>query len=435
MKKKALITVPISIILVAMIVASFVLINMKPSTGNVKKGQRLAEYTKSAVVRIIDYAVVTWQYSGTDSRVSDVLNQVGNQTSISSSGSGAIISSDGYIVTNGHVVEFSHQMSDKDLVNTAFEQFVTQVAKAYNWDVTQTYNYILPDMGYTMGQKGTKVYLPAVKEPLDADVKIYSAPIGQGKDVAVLKIAGENYPTISLGDSNDIENQENIWAIGYPAAADSDVLSSDSLLESTMNGGQISSTSKTTDTGSPVIQINAATTHGNSGGPVINDKGQIIGLLTFRGDTVNGQEVQGFNFAVPVNTVKEFVNQAGARNTKSSTKTLFIEALNLYWGGYYKEALAKFEAVQRIYPNQADIKKYISDSEQKLDSGKTLWSEYKTTFFIVDGIAALIVIGLLLFTFVFGNKPKKMPVVSSGGSRIVAMSFCEPRSCIGRLSS
>jgi serine protease Do len=178
-----------------------------------------------------------------------------------------------------------------------------------------------------------------------------------------------------------------------------------------MNAGQISATSKKTEQGSPVIQINAAATHGNSGGPVINAKGEIIGLLTFRGDTVNGQEVQGFNFAVPVNTVKEFVNQAGAKNAKSDTDILYQEGLNLYWGGYYKHALEKFEAVQRIYPNHSEIKQFIANSEKKMGSSKTLWSDYATIFYIVDGVSGLLILVLLLFTFAF--RPKQQAVAAA----------------------
>jgi hypothetical protein len=258
-----------------------------------------------------------------------------------------------------------------------------------------------------------KVVLPG-GDVLDGEVKSYGAPINEGKDVAVLKIEGKNLPTLPLGNSDDIQNQDNIWVSGYPAAADSDLLSPDSSLVSSMNAGQISATSKKTDQGSPVIQINAAATHGNSGGPVINEKGQIIGLLTFRGDTVNGQEVQGFNFAVPVNTVKEFVNQAGVRNTQSETDKLYQEGLELYWGGYYKHALEKFEAVQRIYPNHSEIKQYISNTEKKMGSSKTLWSDYSTIFYIVDGVSGLIILILLVFTFAVKPKQTAVSAPSAG---------------------
>lgn len=411
MKKKALFTIPISLLLIAVIITSFFLINIKPAEGKIAKAQKLAEYTKPAVVRIVDYTVVSWQFNNSDDpEVIAILEQLNNQSVVGGSGSGAIISSDGYIVTNAHVVEAT-QKKDEDIANEAFEQLVSIVADYFKVDYETAYNYMVAYTQYTDIQRVLKVVLPG-GDVLDGEVKSYGAPINEGKDVAVLKIEGKNLPTIPLGNSDDIQNQDNIWVSGYPAAADSDLLSPDSSLVSSMTAGQISATSKKTEQGSPVIQINAAATHGNSGGPVINDKGQIIGLLTFRGDTVNGQEVQGFNFAVPVNTVREFVNQAGVRNTKSETDKLFQEGLELYWGGYYKHALEKFEAVQRIYPNHSEIKQYIANAEKKVESSKMLWSDYATTFYIVDGVAGLLVLILLVFTFVGGKSKSSAPAVA-----------------------
>ena len=344
--------------------------------------------------------------------VDSLLQELNYQTIIGGSGSGAIINSDGYIVTNAHVVE-SSQMEEVDLATAGLEQLASIVADYYQEDYEIAYEYLWTFTQYTKVTRVLKVILPG-GDVLDGEVKSYGAPINDGKDVAVLKIEGKNLPTLTLGDSETIEDQNNIWVIGYPAAADSDLLSPDSSLESSMNAGQISATSKKTEQGSPVIQINAASTHGNSGGPVINDKGEIIGLLTFRGDTVNGQEVQGFNFAVPVNTVKEFVNQAGAKNTSSRTDKLYKEGLMLYWGGYYKNALEKFEAVERIFPNHSEVKQYISNSEKKIDDSKILWSEYKTLFLVVDGVLGLLIILLMVFTFVL--KPKVAVATNSAGT-------------------
>ncbi|OCA81268.1 serine protease [Bacillus wudalianchiensis] len=402
MKKRALFTVPISILLIAVIVTSFFLLSLKPNATGISQAQKLSEYSKPAVVRIIDYAVVEWQFNDYYPEVEALLQELDYQTVIGGSGSGAIISPDGYIVTNAHVVEGA-KMQEADLANAAFEQLVALVAEHFQVDYNEAYEYMVTYTQYTKVTRALKVILPG-GDVLDGEVKSYGAPINEGKDVAVLKVEGKNLPTLPLGKSETIEDQDNIWVLGYPAAAESDLLSPDSSLVSSMNAGQISATSKKTEQGSPVIQLNAAATHGNSGGPVINEKGEIVGLLTFRGDTVNGQEVQGFNFAVPVDTVKEFVNQAGAKNTSSPTDQLFKEGLTLYWGGYYKNALEKFEAVQRLFPNHPEIKQYITNTQKKADDSKILWSDYRTIFYIVDGVAALLIILLMVFTFAM--KPK-----------------------------
>ncbi|OYD56097.1 serine protease [Fictibacillus aquaticus] len=376
---------------------------IQPESSGISKAQKLAEMSKPAVVRILDYAVVDWQFSGTNPDVAEYMNAVQYRSVFGGSGSGAIISPDGYIVTNAHVVNGS-QLKEEEIANIAFEQLVGEIADYYGYNYQAVYDYMVQYTLYTNVEKVLKVILPGGDE-LAGEVKSYGGMDNAGKDVAVVKVEAKNLPTLKFGNSDNIENQDNIWVIGYPAAANSDVLSQDSSLVSSMNAGQISATSKKTEQGSPVIQLNAASTHGNSGGPVINDKGEIVGLLTFRGDTVNGQEVQGFNFAVPVNTVKEFVNQAGAKNKKGDIDKLYEEGLIYYWGGYYKNALEKFEAVERLYSKHSEVNRYISLAEKKAPDSKKLWSDYSTIFYIADGIFLLLIVFLMLFTFVM--KPKQ----------------------------
>lgn len=409
LKRRALFSIPICILLLAVIVMSFFLMNIKPDTSNISQAEKLSEYSKPAVVRIIEYAVIDWNfydyYSDVGYEVNALLEEMNYQTYVGGSGSGAIISSDGYIVTNAHVVEGT-QLEDEELATKGLEQFATIVANHFQVDYYTAYEYVWATMAYTNVTRVLKVVLPG-GEVLDGEVKSYGAPVTHGKDVAVLKIEGKDLPTLKLGNSDTVKNQNRIWVIGYPAAAESDLFSTDSYLESSMNTGHVSSASKTLEKGSsPVIQIDAAATHGNSGGPVINEKGEIIGLLTFRGDTVNGQEVQGFNFAVPVNTVQEFVNQAGAKNNSGRTDKLYKEGLELYWGGYYKNALEKFEALARIYPNHSEVKHYIADAQNKVEESKILWSDYKVHFYIIDGVLALIILLLILYTFLY--KPKTL---------------------------
>ncbi|MGL4772039.1 MAG: hypothetical protein ACRC2K_00590, partial [Clostridium sp.] len=71
---------------------------------------------------------------------------------------------------------------------------------------------------------------------------------------------------------------------------------------------------------------------------------------------------------------------------------LYKEGLQLYWGGYYKDALEKFEGIQRLYPNHSEIKNYISECEKKLPESKTLWSNYTTQAYILDGILIVLII-------------------------------------------
>ena len=155
-----------------------------------------------------------------------------------------------------------------------------------------------------------KVYL-ANRKDYAAEIKAYSGPIGEGKDVAILKIDATNLPTVKLGNSDNIHIQEPIIVIGYPGVAspiDLNALSNESLFIPTVTNGHVSAV-KSDYKGTPVIQSDAAITHGNSGGPAFNEAGEVIGIATFG----SAKEVAGFNFFVPINTGLEFVHQAGTQ--------------------------------------------------------------------------------------------------------------------------
>ena len=165
------------------------------------------------------------------------------------SGSGFIISRDGYIVTNNHVVE----------------------------DVG-TVNVILGD--------GTELAAEIISKDIFADL-------------AVLKVLGEVPGVAVLGDSDKLKPGETVIAIGSPLG---DFRNSVTL-------GVISATGRMLDTGQGyemenLIQTDAAINSGNSGGPLVNIAGEVIGVntLVIRGDGIGSTAAEGLGFAIPSNT-------------------------------------------------------------------------------------------------------------------------------------
>lgn len=163
-------------------------------------------------------------------------------------GTGFIISEDGYIVTNQHVIDNATEIK----VNIAGEK---------------------------------KQYVARI--------------IGQDKelDLAVIKIDGANkFTTVSLGDSQKNRVGEWVVAIGNPYG-----------LDHTVTAGVISATGRPMKIEDRVyknlIQTDAAINPGNSGGPLLNLQGEVIGINT----AVNAQ-AQGIGFAISINTAKEVLN-------------------------------------------------------------------------------------------------------------------------------
>ncbi|HEX3250640.1 MAG TPA: trypsin-like peptidase domain-containing protein [Pyrinomonadaceae bacterium] len=362
----------------------------------VSDGERLAMYSKPAVVRIVDGAAGQILFSPPG-----IQPQVYNVQAIGL-GSGFFISSNGYIATNAHVVSMTHDGEDK-AKQTLFYQLVQQIAQQYNKD-PRTINTQFIDQ-YSQLQSFNIFHHVIIPDgsSYPFEIKQYGAPTGesndQGKDVAIIKIEVKNAPILKLADSDKVQLQDHVTVIGYPGAADTfntGTLSAKSAFEATINDGKISAKKQATS-GAPILQTSTAATHGNSGGPVINDANEVVGLLTFRGDTVNGQEVSGFSFVVPSNTVMEYVKSAGASNVEGPTDTVYREGLDNYWNQYYSVAIPKFEEVKRLFPQHSEVDRLVQSSQQAKAEGK---EKSSFPFWIVAVIIGVLFVLLLLLIII-----------------------------------
>jgi serine protease Do len=208
------------------------------------------ETTITKAVQDIGPAVVT--VVGTIPGQQTFWGQTGDQTV---SGSGFFISQDGYVLTNNHVV-----------------------------DGTTKVSIVLSD--------GTQ-----------EDATIVGTD--QYADVAVLKVAGQVPAVATLGNSDVLNPGESLIAIGSPLGD----------FKNTVTVGVLSATGRSIDTGQGYIiegllQTDAAINEGNSGGPLVNLAGQVIGIntLVVRG-TGTGTVAEGLGFAIPINTAQAVAQQ------------------------------------------------------------------------------------------------------------------------------
>ena len=385
----------------------------------VSEGERLAMYSKPAVVRIVDGAAGQILFAPPG-----ITPQVYNVQAIGL-GSGFFISSNGYVATNAHVVSMTHDGEDK-AKQTLFIQLVQQIAQQYGKDPRQLNTQFIDQHSQLQSfQIFHHVIIPDGSS-YPFEIKQYGAPTGesndQGKDVAIIKIEVKNAPILKLADSDKVQLQDHVTVIGYPGAADTfntGTLSAKSAFEATINDGKISAKKQATS-GAPILQTSTAATHGNSGGPVINDSNEVVGLLTFRGDTVNGQEVSGFSFVVPSNTVMEYVKSAGATNAEGPTDLVYREGLENYWNQYYSAAIPKFEEAKRLFPQHSEVDRLVQSSQQAKAEGK---EKSSFPFWIVAVIVGvLFILGLLLIIIIVGiviarKRRKKVGPPESGGAK------------------
>jgi serine protease Do len=179
----------------------------------------------------------------------------GNQGDATVSGSGFFISTDGYILTNNHVVEGTNSVT------------------------------VIRSDGSKLSAKivGTDPYA----------------------DVAVLKTEAQSVTPVVFGNSDILKSGETLIAIGSPLGD----------FKNTVTVGVVSATGRSIDTGNGyqmenLIQTDAAINQGNSGGPLVNLAGEVIGMNTLVvRNSGSGSVAEGLGFAIPINTARATADQ------------------------------------------------------------------------------------------------------------------------------
>jgi len=218
-----------------------------------------------------------------DKNIPSVVSITAQSVRGTSTGTGVIISDSGYIVTNCHVVE--------------------------NGQLIQV--RLTDERSFTADLVG-------------AD---------EISDLAVLRIEADNLIPAEFGDSTVLRVGDSVAAIGDPLGE---------ALRGTLTNGIVSAINRDVTTGGrtlTLIQTNAALNSGNSGGPLINCYGQVIGINTMKiGDYTDIAGVEGLGFAIPSTTVKEIVEQLINQGYVSGRPTLGLngEAVSTFYQLYYR---------------------------------------------------------------------------------------------------
>ena len=186
----------------------------------------------------------------------------GNQSSTATaSGSGIIISDDGYILTNNHVVSSSESEA------------------------------------YYQVSEATKITVTLFNDDTQYEATIVGTD--EETDLAVIKIDATDLTKAEFADSDSIKVGEFAMAVGSPLG-----------LQSTITCGVVSAVNReVTDTDGKtytLIQTDAAINAGNSGGALVNSEGKVIGVNTLK---LTGDDVEGMGFAIPINSTTDITSQ------------------------------------------------------------------------------------------------------------------------------
>lgn len=261
------------------------------------------------------------------------VNTFMGRTTSKATGSGIIISEDGYILTNNHVVSASSSSSYFEVTDAV----------------------------------GAKVTLYNDETVYDAQI------IGKDDqtDLAVIKIDKTGLTKAELGNSDSVKVGEFAMAVGCPLG-----------LNTTVTSGIISAVNREITTQDnekfTVMQTDAAINSGNSGGALVNSQGQVIGINTLK---LSGTGIEGIGFAIPINSTTDIVSQL-IEHKKVIRPYLGIEGISVT-----DELAVKYNLIKGVYISK--IENFTSAQKSGLQVGDVITEVEGKAVGTVDDITAI----------------------------------------------
>ncbi|KAF0142137.1 MAG: TPR repeat-containing protein [Stygiobacter sp.] len=155
------------------------------------------------------------------------------------------------------------------------------------------------------------------------------------KDILILKIDAKKFPSVKVGDSKNLNIGQRVYAIGSPMG-----------LENSISEGIISGLRSVDELQRNFIQITASISPGSSGGAVVNNKGELIGI-----STLTAKEGQNLNFAIPIDDVLNVEISSYSKNNAYKNFELFFKGSEAIDKNDYSAAIRYFSLYIQKYPN------------------------------------------------------------------------------------
>ena len=373
-------------------------------------------------------------------------------------GSGFIVTPDGYVVTNAHSVApgesdlFDYFLTDalnanedlrkemdetmNDLVKSFSESgytmtqeekdaletgFYDLLYKSFSIDNVQTkYDCILSNvpLGSDVRQAGS--------DEADGDYSVQGIPmdlheIGEaypGQDIAILKMQGQtNLPTVTLADDTTINQGDSVYAMGHSGATTMKEHLEDKILksmeEAELTSGTLSAKQQMTE-GWDAFQIDAAIHFGNTGGPLFNTSGEVIGVNTVGPtDKTTKALTSGMNYAVSISVAKQYLNKMNVTPTESTFTTNFRQGLVYHNMGKHHnhKAVPLLEEINETNPGFPVVQHILTEAQTQAAANPVILGIPIVIFFIIVG-TILVVIGAVVIIIIMLRRKKKKASVN-----------------------
>lgn len=366
-------------------------------------------------------------------------------------GSGFLISSDGYIATNGHVASSSVKemliaygieqlyvgddsiiyklytiaggtekdllgKSEKEAAGIVFDKIYQIPDSRFSSD-DSTHNMLVtlgetqPDVNnlqqLTKSQKTfTETDNIKIAKPVAIDYRAYDGIDGfKASDVALIKIEGSNYPNVKIGNFDQATQGANLNIIGFPSGASGNGLVEETTSKSTLTTGKVTAIKDVNGSANKLIETDSTIGHGNSGGPAFLDNGEVIGIATYTIDG-SGQGDGVFNYIRSISDLNALADKANIKlDTESKTQTEWNKGIDSFYKAHYSKAIKSFEATKASYAVHPTADTLIATSKAKIAAGEEV-KEFPIIPALVALVGVLIIAIVIVVIIIIRHKKK-----------------------------
>lgn len=378
-------------------------------------------------------------------------------------GSGFFVSSDGYIATNGHVIASSPKevaiswamsqllkgdeqymgilavisgLTEPELTNKTEKQAAGILLDKINqipdskFSSTNSINNLLVTLGekqpdykelqqLTMARKKYTTQDSILHAKIiGSDYRVFDGIDGfKASDVAIIKVDGSNYPITTLGSIDNVSQGSNIGILGYPSNASNNGLVEEEKSKVTLTSGKVSSIKNATGSDKKLIETDTTIGHGNSGGPVLDDSGLVVGIATY---TIDGSGTGDgvFNYVRDIKDLKDLAAKSSVTfNTNSKTQDEWQKGINNFYNAHYSKALKNFDKVKKLYSSHPAVNEFIATSNTKIKEGKDV-KDFPVVLVLIIGLFVVIAGAVISAIVIIRHKGKHniyQQQVASGG--------------------
>lgn len=339
------------------------------------------------------------------------------------SGTGFIVHPDGYIATNAHVVSLETiktTLASESALSAVFENALLLSEKEMDDFLSEEGNgqefsrdiirYIIEQSTFDLKHE-IAVLRPGVSGAAIGELLAGGFPaelvavnerfLDDERDVALIKIQEEQLPSLSLGNADDLGVGKKVFILGFPSTAE---INENSPSEATFTQGVVSAIKQTEDGQLRIFQTDAKVSQGSSGGPLFNDRGEVLGMVTFQTDELSRAAGDNFAFALPVDVVKKQALEARILPEEGIYGQAFRAGFAAYSERHCDTALSWFVDTKKtniVFLTDRIVQPYIETCRAWQDNGQardTYWDEFR------DGVGTLsdpflYVIGGSIFSF------------------------------------